>query len=67
MIRERGPDSDTHWEEYGKQVKRWDELGIVLDVDARQRTQSGNAVTSIVAQVGDAGDGSGGTDLALQE
>jgi capsid protein len=45
MIRERGLDPDTYWEEYAKQIKRWDELGIVLDVDLRQRTQAGNAHT----------------------
>lgn len=43
MIRELGEDPDEHWQRYAEDFKRIDELGIVLDCDARQRTQAGQA------------------------
>jgi capsid protein len=44
MIRELGGDPDLHWEEYAEQLKRLDDLGIVLDSDPRRTTQAGNPV-----------------------
>lgn len=34
-IRELGFDPDTHWTEYAEDIKRLDELGLKLDIDAR--------------------------------
>jgi lambda family phage portal protein len=58
-VRERGFDPDAHFGEYAEDLKRLDDLGIVLDADARRTTQTGNPVA---AQQGseDAGDGNNG-------
>jgi capsid protein len=45
VVREQGFDPDVFWPEYAQSQKRLDELGIVLDTDARKRTQAGNDVT----------------------
>jgi lambda family phage portal protein len=42
MVREQGLDPDTHWTEYAAQMDRLRKLGIVLDIDAKERTQQGN-------------------------
>lgn len=41
VIREQGKDPDEHLEEYAEDLKKLDELGIVLDSDARKVTQAG--------------------------
>lgn len=41
MVREQGYDPDTHWREYAESFGRLDQLGIVIDGDARKVTQSG--------------------------
>lgn len=41
MVRERGGDPDTHWEEYAANLKRLDELEIWLDSDARRTSAAG--------------------------
>lgn len=46
MLRERGHDPDQFWQEYADGFKKIDALGIVLDIDARKRTQVGNDVTA---------------------
>jgi lambda family phage portal protein len=43
MVREQGHDPDTFWKEYAAGLKRLDDLGIVLDSDARKTTGSGQA------------------------
>lgn len=43
MVREQGYDPATHWQAYADAFKRLDELGIVLDCDARKVTQAGLA------------------------
>jgi lambda family phage portal protein len=42
IVREQGFDPDTFWPAYAASQKRLDSLGIILDTDARQRTQAGN-------------------------
>jgi capsid protein len=42
VIRERGYDPETVWKEMAADNKRLDELGLVLDSDARNTTQAGN-------------------------
>lgn len=44
VIRENGDDPDTFFAELSEDLKRLDELGIVLDSDPRRVTQVGNAV-----------------------
>lgn len=44
LIRENGDDPDTFFAEMAEDLKRLDELGIVLDTDPRHVTQVGNAV-----------------------
>ncbi len=44
MVRERGFDPDVFWEEYAEQMAKLEQLGIVLDIDVRKRTQAGNLV-----------------------
>ena len=44
VIRENGDDPDTFFAEMAEDLKRLDELGIVLDSDPRRVTQAGNAV-----------------------
>jgi lambda family phage portal protein len=41
MVREQGRDPETHWREYAASLKRLDELGIVIDSDARKVSQAG--------------------------
>lgn len=41
MVREQGFDPDAHWVEYAENLKRLDDLGIVIDSDARKVTQAG--------------------------
>jgi len=41
MVRERGYDPETHWEEYAEGLKRLDKLGIVLDSDPRKTSDAG--------------------------
>lgn len=43
-LTEMGRDPEEFFEEYKKDIEILDKLGIVLDSDARQRTQSGNAI-----------------------
>ena len=43
MIRERGGNPDDHLAEYAKDLKKLDQLGIVLDSDARRTNASGQA------------------------
>jgi capsid protein len=45
MVRERGFDPETFWDDYAEQMDRIRKKGIVLDIDVSQRTQAGNAVT----------------------
>jgi lambda family phage portal protein len=52
MIRERGLDPETHWQDYGQQMTRNRELGVVLDIDALLRTQAGNAVVATASSDG---------------
>lgn len=42
-LRERGYDPAVFWNEYAENFARLDELGIVLDSDARKMTQAGQA------------------------
>jgi lambda family phage portal protein len=42
LVREQGLDPETFWPEYAANLKRLDDLGIVLDSDARKTTQAGN-------------------------
>jgi lambda family phage portal protein len=44
-IRERGYDPDEMLGELAKDFDRLDRLGLILDIDPRQRTQAGNVVT----------------------
>jgi phage portal protein, lambda family len=44
VIRENGDDPDTFFAEMAADLKRLDDLGIVLDSDPRRVTQAGNAV-----------------------
>lgn len=41
MIRQQGMDPEEHWKGYAAGLKRLDELGIVLDSDARKVSQTG--------------------------
>jgi lambda family phage portal protein len=41
MVRERGYDPDTHWDEYAEGLKKLDARGIKLDSDPRFLTQAG--------------------------
>jgi lambda family phage portal protein len=41
MVRQQGEDPEEHWQEYADNMRRLDELGIVLDSDARKVSQSG--------------------------
>jgi hypothetical protein len=41
MVRERGFDPDVHWPEFAANLRTLDELGIVLDCDARKVSQAG--------------------------
>lgn len=41
MIREQGLDPDQHWKEYAEGLKRFDELGIVVDSDPRKTDNAG--------------------------
>lgn len=41
MVREQGFDPDEHWEAYAADLKKLDELGIVLDSDARKTSAAG--------------------------
>lgn len=43
MVLELGEDPNTHWAAYAAAQKRLDELGIVLDSDARRTSQTGQA------------------------
>lgn len=42
IVREAGRDPDVFWPAYQASLQRLDTLGIVLDSDARKRTQQGN-------------------------
>jgi len=53
MVREQGNDPDTHWAEYAENLRRLDELGIVLDSDARRTTLAGNPRHQGAAQEAD--------------
>jgi len=41
MVREQGFDPEAHWKQYAADLAKLDELGIILDADARAVTQSG--------------------------
>jgi lambda family phage portal protein len=41
MVRERGYDPETHWPEFAENLKRLDELKIVLDCDPRRVSDAG--------------------------
>ena len=41
MVRERGGDPDTHWDEYQADMKELDKRGIWLDSDVRRTSQAG--------------------------
>jgi lambda family phage portal protein len=43
IVREKGFDPDTFWQEYADNLERLDRLRIVLDSDPRKRTQVGNS------------------------
>lgn len=43
MVREQGYDPDTFWKEYATGLKRLDDLGIILDSDARKTSAQGQA------------------------
>jgi lambda family phage portal protein len=59
MVREQGGDPETHWAEYAEGLKRLDQLGIVLDSDARKTTSAGLLQKSTGAGAGDAKAGEG--------
>ena len=42
MLREQGIDPEKHWAEYAADLKKLDDLGIILDLDPRNTTQAGN-------------------------
>lgn len=50
VLRERGEDPDTFWEDYAAALKRFDELGLVLDCDPRRTTQVGNATAPMTPE-----------------
>jgi capsid protein len=43
MVRAAGKDPETHWDEYGEQIKKIRERGITLDVDAGRIGGGGTA------------------------
>lgn len=49
-IRERGYDPEELFEEYAADLARLDELGIVLDSDARKTTQAGNPAATAASE-----------------
>lgn len=46
IVQEQGLDPDVFWEQYATSFERIDQHKIVLDSDARKRTQAGNDVTA---------------------
>jgi len=58
VIRESGRDPVEHFQEYAEDLKLLDKLGIVLDSDARVRTNAGLGIVEPASSSG-AGDGGG--------
>jgi lambda family phage portal protein len=48
-VREQGGDPEAHWKEYADGLGRLDQLGIVLDSDARKTSSSGQEQQSVAA------------------
>lgn len=56
VVREHGRDPREHFEEYAADLKLFDELGIIVDSDARYRTRAGLGVAAQSIQPDDDGD-----------